>query len=314
MTRLALLLAAVLALAIATPAPAGFFGKYLQNCPRSGIAQVDPVTSRGVPASDHEHDFFCGTVINSAATSGELLAAPTTAFLQANHSLYIAPPLVTGDGTVVHASSAQFYYAAGGSATPVQPYPVGLRFRDGNPNSTVLQSTNKVRWHCSYPNPPQLNAPPTSCPPGVGVSLDFIGPSCWDGMNLDSADHISHMSVPATTATCPLDHPIRVPQIRISFLYATAAVGACPVSDHGIPPCGRSAHWDDLEAQDPAQQDQVTRCLNDPARSSETSPLCGVFTTLPNSWESRVRLWAGVVGYVASNGDPTYGITPPTIP
>ena len=50
--------------------------------------------------------------------------------------------------------------------------------------------------------------PTTNCPNGLRAQVFF--PSCWDGVNLDSADHKSHMSYPATSynnGPCPASHP-----------------------------------------------------------------------------------------------------------
>lgn len=35
--------------------------------------------------------------------------------------------------------------------------------------------------------------------------------ACWDGKNLDSPDHKSHMAFPSgvTTGSCPTTHPVR---------------------------------------------------------------------------------------------------------
>ncbi len=37
---------------------------------------------------------------------------------------------------------------------------------------------------------------PRSCAPGTQVNVRYQAPSCWDGVNLDSADHKSHMAYP----------------------------------------------------------------------------------------------------------------------
>lgn len=44
--------------------------------------------------------------------------------------------------------------------------------------------------------------------------------SCWDGVNVDSADHKSHVAYP-TGASCPTSHPVQVPQIFIETIWNT---------------------------------------------------------------------------------------------
>src|SRR6186713_2910022 len=57
--------------------------------------------------------------------------------------------------------------------------------------------------------------PPKPCPRGIRSNLIF--PSCWDGKNLDSPDHKSHMAHGGvggfSHTTCPASHPIRMPQV-----------------------------------------------------------------------------------------------------
>jgi hypothetical protein len=108
---------------------------------------------------------------------------------------------------------------------------------------------------------------------------------------------------------------VRLPQVQISFIYGASAVGGCPASDHGIEPCGRSMHWDLFDVQDVSVQDQLTRCINDPARNAPTSPLCGQFTfSVNNGWLPRAEQWSRVIGYVAHDGQPTYGFPIPVTP
>ena len=46
--------------------------------------------------------------------------------------------------------------------------------------------------------------------------LDF--PQCWDGVNLDSANHQSHMAYPVNN-DCPASHPVPVPKLRQVIRY-----------------------------------------------------------------------------------------------
>jgi len=58
--------------------------------------------------------------------------------------------------------------------------------------------------------------PLAPCPAGIMVNTRF--PTCWDGKNLDSADHQAHVSYPSTgtfesNGPCPATHPVKVPQL-----------------------------------------------------------------------------------------------------
>lgn len=67
-------------------------------------------------------------------------------------------------------------------------------------------------------NSPNTDLFPTNGCEELEVEMSF--PSCWDGENLDSPDHISHVAYTADgTAgdTCPSTHPVRIPQISLFF-------------------------------------------------------------------------------------------------
>jgi len=66
--------------------------------------------------------------------------------------------------------------------------------------------------------------PAKICPDGIRSSVVF--PSCWDGKNLDSLDHMSHMAYSPggavlANASCPSTHPVRVPQLMYEMQWDT---------------------------------------------------------------------------------------------
>ena len=66
---------------------------------------------------------------------------------------------------------------------------------------------------------------PTSCPTGNTIWAAVMFPQCWDGVNLDSPDHKSHMSYPVQ-GSCPSTHPVAVPEITVNVLYPVADMKA----------------------------------------------------------------------------------------
>jgi hypothetical protein len=68
--------------------------------------------------------------------------------------------------------------------------------------------------------------PPKACPGGIRVSVHF--PTCWDGKNLDSPDHHSHVAYPQSgtfesNGPCPSTHPVRIPQVMYEIMWDTKA-------------------------------------------------------------------------------------------
>jgi hypothetical protein len=57
--------------------------------------------------------------------------------------------------------------------------------------------------------------PAKYCPQGIRATIIF--PSCWDGVNLDSPDHRSHVAYSNAgglgTPNCPKTHPVAIPQV-----------------------------------------------------------------------------------------------------
>ncbi|TEB33100.1 hypothetical protein FA13DRAFT_186037 [Coprinellus micaceus] len=64
--------------------------------------------------------------------------------------------------------------------------------------------------------------PNRTCSGGIRSNIYF--PQCWDGINLDSEDHMNHVSHPIGNffdAPCPASHPIHVPFIFMEIVWDT---------------------------------------------------------------------------------------------
>jgi hypothetical protein len=91
---------------------------------------------------------------------------------------------------------------------------------------------------------------------GLGLHVEF--PDCWDGVNLDTPDHQSHMAYSAR-GRCPADHPVAVPAIQVNFRYASAGGPGLVLASGGQ----FSGHADFFNAWDQAVlQSLVDGCLN----------------------------------------------------
>ena len=99
----------------------------------------------------------------------------------------------------------------------------------GNPfkrNYTNDVPAQAITFAClDYNGPPtaQTNGLPNrKCPQGVRVQVFF--PSCWDGKNLDSPDHQSHMAYPIQASDngyCPPGFPVHFISIFYELIYQT---------------------------------------------------------------------------------------------
>ncbi|KAF2473423.1 uncharacterized protein BDR25DRAFT_218985 [Lindgomyces ingoldianus] len=98
--------------------------------------------------------------------------------------------------------------------------------------------------------------PSKPCPGGIRATIIF--PSCWDGKNVDSPDHKSHVAYAPGSALagdkCPSTHPVRIPQVMYEIMFDTSGFanpdyykgGKQPLVYSFGDPTGYGAHGDYL--------------------------------------------------------------------
>jgi len=95
----------------------------------------------------------------------------------------------------------------------------------------------------------------------------FFFPMCWDGVNLDSADHKSHMSFPigrVDGGNCPDTHPVRIPGVFFEVLFSVnhfAPQSSNPFRWSCGDPTGYGYHGDFLNGWN---EQLVQQALQDP--------------------------------------------------
>ncbi|KZV98398.1 WSC-domain-containing protein [Exidia glandulosa HHB12029] len=122
-----------------------------------------------------------------------------------------------GGGTV-------YYLQRRGTANEkLHAFPEGFRMLAGTPGLRSYDANSlaqrAISFNCldfSGKNSGEFTSiPGRDCPNGLRAQVFF--PSCWDGKNVDSADHKSHMAYPdgEDSGSCPSSHPVRL----ISIFY-----------------------------------------------------------------------------------------------
>lgn len=183
-------------------------------CAKSHSAQVDPIVSPG-EMSMHMHDFYGNTGTDENSTTNSLLADGTTCSDSLDHSAYWVPQL-SYKGVPKPASQIIVYYRAQVSpSSSIQSIPAGLRIIAGNAMAMSAQSTSVVSWSCNFD---KARTKPINCGSTKVVTAKIRFPSCWDGVNLDSADHQSHLAYEASSA-CPAGYPVALPKIFMDLKY-----------------------------------------------------------------------------------------------
>ena len=162
-----------------------------------GHVRTDPIVSQTC-LSDHVHSFYGPPLLHPSVTYDELRAsdpAKSSGNVEENLSLYWHPTvyMVEKDGTrkIVHQEMTTVYYFWDKSKA-TQAFPPGFRMIGGMDasRSDVGCAGERVcqREDCSSSN---SFFPTSAC---RELEAGMIFPSCWDGVNLDSNDHMSHMA------------------------------------------------------------------------------------------------------------------------
>lgn len=266
------------------------------GCKYSHTAQVDPIVSPGT-ASAHLHTFFGNTSTdeNSNVDPGSpynLFDHPSLCrnlgVFTRDLSAYWVPSLLVRKPLAPYGSQDPrdfeevvpsgspawehtFYYL--GDARPlaaIQPFPRGLRMIVGDAHATASQDLNVIRWRCvngSIVDPARphcIDDPTVSGTPKLRLVINF--PNCWDGANIDSADHKSHVYRSLTTS-CPATHPVPIPRIQMLVTYPSA--GGPDADENGLPGAVKlssggqlTMHADFFDAwSDLALEDRITNCI-----------------------------------------------------
>ena len=255
----------------------GGSGSFRTKCSLAKFDFVDPIVYPGQPGASHLHVFFGNTGITANATAGSIASSGNSTCMGGtlNRSAYWTPALFDArTGAVITPDEGVVYYKTGYSINPaaVRPFPVGLRMIAGDKSATGAQA--HADWGCRDRYIANPGTVPTTCPVGDAVRATIQFPQCWDGINLDSPDHKSHMAYPAyrnppQVSTCPASHPVTLPEISEHVDFPVTS-GASPAnwrltSDMYSTPArgGYSLHADWMNGWDAAtMRTIVTNCLN----------------------------------------------------
>ena len=251
-------------------------GSFRIICTLAKYDFMDPIVNPGQPNSSHLHMFFGNAAINPYSTPDQIANSGGSTCMGGtlNRSAYWIPAVFDSrNGEVQLPVDGIVYYKSGYRVEPstIQSPPTGLRMIAGDKNATTGQSN--VEWQCRDAGGIYTSIP-TNCRVGDAVRLVIHFPQCWDGRNLDSPDHKSHMAFPnyrnaPQWSSCPSTHPIPLPQITEIFDFPVTATSnpatwrlssdMYSMSTRG----GFSAHADWMNGWDTTTMNRIVReCLN----------------------------------------------------
>jgi Domain of unknown function (DUF1996) len=247
-------------------------GAFRETCTFSHMSFDDPIVFPGQPGVSHLHTFFgnAATAADSTVASIANAGNSTCAGGILNRSAYWVPAMIdTTDGRPMMPTTSLVYYKTGYlgvRSADVKPMPAGLRMIAGDPTASSAQPL-VARYACVGGTDNNWYNSIPSCPVGTQLIMSVLFPQCWDGVNLDSPDHKSHMAY--AWGGCPSTHPVPLPevvyQIRYDVTAASPTTGWRLSSDNydTSKPGGYSGHADWFMGWDAGIANTfTTKCVN----------------------------------------------------
>jgi hypothetical protein len=285
-------------------------GAFRFSCLGGHLAKNDPIVYPGQAGASHLHQFFGNTSTDEKSnyeslrtTGGSTCTRSTSQSVQ--RSAYWMPAMLDGAGNAVKADWMNTYYkqlpannpacGAAPDATHVGyciPMPNGLRFilgynmatMKGGPTDSGSSDYWAMGFDCvktdgsgeSYTGIKRTMAEIVTtgqCPTGAWLRVYLTFPDCWDGKNLDSADHRSHVAYASYGdwgyPRCDTAHPYVIPTFTMNISYTIVSTDDTTLwhysSDEMMPGTapGTTFHGDWFGAWDPTVMAMwMDNCIN----------------------------------------------------
>jgi hypothetical protein len=215
-------------------------------------AEEDPIVFPGLTGRSHDHTFSGNTAISPSSTAQELVEQPTNCKNSGDTASYWMPTLLV-DGEPLMPYQVRAYYRAGTRDTAsLHTIPFGLKIVAGDAMATSPQKASIAGFQCRVEGKGATvtkQSLPPDCGPTALLEASVIFPNCWDGENLDSADHRSHMSY-AKDLVCDAAHPVQLPQLTLAARFTKGLTsGTITLASMNSP---LTLHADFLNAWKPA--------------------------------------------------------------
>ncbi|KAI1169702.1 hypothetical protein F4777DRAFT_192536 [Nemania sp. FL0916] len=229
------------------------------GCSQLTIERLDPLVNPGVVKSPHVHQVVGGNSFRASMNpnSHDLVAESTCTsctfsedfsnywtavmYFRARNGTYKRVPQFANVGLRADGGITVYYIPHYDGKTNVTAFKEGFRMLVGDAAHTTAEGMQRQLCHRCYETeenagvagisggPPCTGSdtqsfPPQACPGGIRTTITF--PTCWDGVNIDSPDHKSHVAYPETgtfesVGPCPATHPVRLPQLMYEVMWDT---------------------------------------------------------------------------------------------
>lgn len=225
------------------------------QCSQLVVDRLDPLVNPGIIPSPHLHQIVGGNSFNASmdpathdlptestctsCTFSEDFSNYWTAVLyfRARNGTFKRVPQMPSMGLKGNGGITAYYIPAMNNQTKVTAFKPGFRMLVGDAALQSPGTAHKVCHRCmpasgdasniNCGSPDAQTLPTGFCAGGIRSVITF--PTCWDGKNLDSPDHESHIAYGkgvgandvGPTGTCPSTHPVILPQVMYEVMWDT---------------------------------------------------------------------------------------------
>ncbi len=204
-------------------------GNFRFLCTFSHLGYMDPIVYPGQADKGHLHMFFGNKSTDQNSTYQSLRSSGDGSCPGGplNRTGYWMPAVFDANDSNKIAIPDYFniYYKGGFTCSGtlsqkqecirnIHDLPNGLRIIAGYDMNGPADQDQHHEWYCGGGT--KMATIPNSCNDELIVAIHF--PTCWDGVNLDSTNHRSHMAyAPRNPDTgqlyCPSTHPVMLPDL-----------------------------------------------------------------------------------------------------
>ncbi|KAF9478863.1 hypothetical protein BDN70DRAFT_879454 [Pholiota conissans] len=195
--------------------------------------RIDPIVNPG-KVSGHVHSVLGGSNFRLSTNTSFLRQSECSSIpIPQDKSNYWFPHLYfqwkNGSFTSLDGGAVMYYLFSDTPGTTTA-FPDDFRMLSGDPtlrtydpNSHAQQAITFLCLDFNGVSTKHNELPSTSCPSGIRAQINF--PSCWDGKNLDSPDHKSHVAFLSNgpdSGTCSdPNFPVVLPRIFIEVYWSS---------------------------------------------------------------------------------------------
>jgi len=287
-------------------------------CSQLTVDRVDPIVNPGLVFSPHLHQIVGGNSFNvtmdpashdltqstcTSCTFAEDMSNYWTAvmfFHHKNGSYKRVPQTGNGgpQGQLVNNGGLDVYYIPSGKTTAFKP---GFRMIAGSASNTDNKKVSSGNichrcWTSTNDNQFVGGAPCTGSDtvdiPYKGCKMvrqSIIFPACWNGKDLDSPDHQTHVKYSGAGASggggCPTTHPVKLPQIMYELMWDISGFATSDYPTDGSNPFvysmnlgGSAAHGDYVFGW---KGDTLQKAMDNKCNLNNDCPTAGIHAQKP---------------------------------